>query len=56
MCKALWKNIPLYRYRNIAINVFSDNVMSCFRKILQRRQNQQILDMFLVKAMRKDNQ
>ena len=34
---------------NRAVNIFNDNVMSHFRKVLQRRQRQQTLDRFLMK-------
>ena len=34
---------------NRAVNLFNDNVTSHFKKILQRRQKQQILDKFLMK-------
>ncbi|KAJ7317101.1 hypothetical protein JRQ81_003263 [Phrynocephalus forsythii] len=37
-----------------AMNMFNDNVMSHFHKILKRRQKQEPLDGFLVKAARKD--
>ena len=38
---------------NQAVNIFNDNAMSHFRKILQRRQKQLTLDRFLVKEKRK---
>ena len=41
---------------NKSVNLFNDNVMSRFRKILQRRQKQQILDKFLIKEKRKEIQ
>ena len=41
---------------NRAVNIFNHNVMSCFRKILQRTQKQQTLDKFLMKEKRKETQ
>ncbi|PVD28300.1 hypothetical protein C0Q70_10887 [Pomacea canaliculata] len=37
---------------NRAVNIFNDNVMSTFRKILQRRKKQQTIDKFFRKEIR----
>ena len=60
MC-AKWGEVQLFveKYHpdtvvaNRAVNIFNDNAMSHFRKILQRRQKQLTLDRFLVKEKRK---
>ena len=41
---------------NKAVNLFNDNVMSQFRKILKRRQKQQTLGKFLIKEKTKETQ
>ena len=41
---------------NRTVNLFNDNVMSHFRNIFQRRQEQQTLDKFLMKEKRKETQ
>ena len=46
------KHHPNTVVANRSVNIFNDNVMSHFRKILQRRQKQLTLDRFLVKEKR----
>jgi hypothetical protein len=39
-----------------AMNLFNDNAMSYFHEILKRRQKQESLDRFLVKAVQKEKE